>query len=93
VLGFKSFNRTPPGNFVAAAKSAFVHSGLSSSMAGCLTFRGMASHFLCVGASEADWAISVIANGEDETMRNTIDGSVRAISGFAVVEPIVPDDG
>jgi hypothetical protein len=46
-----------------------------------------------MGASEAYRAISFVANGEDETVRNTIDDSVCAISGFAVVETIVPDDG
>jgi hypothetical protein len=43
-------------------------------------------------APEADRAISFVANGEDETVRNAIDDSVRAISGFAVVEPVVSDD-
>jgi hypothetical protein len=90
-LGFKSFNRTPAGNFVAAAKSAFVHSGLSSSMTGCLAFRDMAPHFLCGRASKADRAVSFVADGEDKTMRNTIDNSICAISGFAVIETIVPD--
>jgi hypothetical protein len=44
-------------------------------------------------ASEADRAISFVANGEDKTVRNTTDDAVCAISRFAVVEPIVPDDG
>jgi hypothetical protein len=44
-------------------------------------------------ASEADRAISFVANGEDKTMRNTIDDTVCAISGLTVIEPIIPDDG
>src|SRR6202171_6037332 len=79
---FKSFNRTPSGHFVALAKSAFVHSGLSSSKTGSLSFRDMASHFLCMGTSQADRAVSIVANGEDETARNPVDHSVGAISGF-----------
>jgi hypothetical protein len=46
-----------------------------------------------MGASEADRAIAFITNGEDQTIRNTVDHSVCAISRFAVVEPIVSDDG
>jgi hypothetical protein len=46
-----------------------------------------------MGAPEADRAISFVAYGEDETVGNIIDNAVCAVSGFAVVEAIIPDDG
>jgi hypothetical protein len=52
----------------------------------------MAPHFFCVCASKADRAILFVANSEDETVRNTINDSVCAISGLAVIETIIPDD-
>jgi hypothetical protein len=44
-------------------------------------------------ASEANWSILFVPNGEHETVRNPIDDAIGAISGLAVLETIVPDDG
>jgi hypothetical protein len=90
--GFKSFNFMPLGNFVALAKSASVHSGLSSSNTGSLALRGIASHFLCMCASKADRPVSLIANGENQAISSAVDITVSAISRFAVIEAIVRDD-
>jgi hypothetical protein len=46
-----------------------------------------------MGASEADQAIPFVSNSENETVRNTIDHSVGAISGFAVIKTVVGNDG
>jgi hypothetical protein len=90
--GFKSFNFIPLGNFVALAKSASVHSGLSSSNTGSLALRGIASHFLCMCASKTDRPISLIANSENQAISSAVDIIVSAISRFAVVKAIVRDD-
>src|SRR6201999_1053460 len=87
-LGFKSFNFMPLGNFVALAKSASVHSGLSSSNTGSLALRGIASHFLCMRASKADRPVSLIANSENQTISSAVDITVSAISRSAVIEAI-----
>jgi hypothetical protein len=52
----------------------------------------MASHFFCVCASKADRAILFVANSEHETVRNTINDPVCAISGLAIIETIISDD-
>jgi hypothetical protein len=90
--GFKSFNFMPLGNFVALAKSASVHSGLSSSNTGSLALRGIASHFLCMRASKTDRPVSLIANSENQAISSAVDITVSAISRFAVIEAIVRDD-
>src|SRR5205823_5801038 len=80
--GFRSFNLKPSGNLVAFAKSALVHSGLSSSKTGGLAFRGMTSHFLCMGTSKADRPVPLAANSEDQTMRDPVDESIGAIPRY-----------
>ena len=77
---------------MALAKSALVHSGLSSSKTGGLGFRGMASHFFCLHAAQADRPVSLVTNRENQAMRDALDQSVCAISRFAVFETIVADN-
>src|ERR1700678_4230339 len=91
--GLISFNGTPAGHFVARAKSSLVHSGLSSSKTtgGCLAFRGMAFHFLCMRTSKADRPVLPIADREDEAIGEAVDQSVTAITRFAVFETIIVD--
>src|SRR4051794_31535467 len=82
----------PLGNFVALAKSAFVHSGLSSSNTGSLALRGIASHFLCMCAPKTDRPVSLIANSENQAISSAVDITIGAISRFPVIEAMVPDD-
>src|SRR3954451_21755500 len=91
-LGFKSLSRMPFGNFVAFAKSALVHSGLSSSKTGSLVFRGMAPHLLCVRAAKADRTVFTAAKCKYKAMRRSIDQSISSISRLPVIETIINND-
>jgi hypothetical protein len=45
-----------------------------------------------MGAAQADWSISMVSRGEDQTIRHAIDISVGAKSRLTVVKAIIRND-